>query len=58
MKSTIHCFTSSPLIYCRPAIQHLAVLQIREVLVVLYEKQKGRRGKAKKAETKIPVTDH
>lgn len=56
MKSTIHCFTSSPLIYCRPAIQHLAVLQVRKVLIVVYEKQKGER--KNKAETRIPVTDH
>lgn len=30
--------SSSPLIYHRPAIQHLAVVQIREVLVIVYEK--------------------
>lgn len=58
MKSIIHCLTSSPSIYRRRAIQHLAVLQIRELLVVVDEKQKRKRGKAKKAETKIPVTDH
>lgn len=42
MKNIIHCFTSSPLIYLRPDIQHLAVLRIRKVLVVVYEKQEGK----------------
>lgn len=55
MKSTnIFSFTSSPLIYLRPNIQHLAFLQIRKILV--YETQYGKRGKAKK-EIKILITN-
>lgn len=51
MKSTnIFSFTSSPLIYLRLDIQHLAFLQIRKILIIVYETQEGERGKAKKAE--------
>lgn len=40
MKSTDTLnFTSSPLIYLRPDIQHLAFLQIRKILVIVYETQ-------------------
>lgn len=54
VKSTnIFSFTASPLIYLRPDIQYLAFLQIRKVPVIVYEKQEGERGKAKKTETKF-----
>ena len=57
VKSTnIFSFTTTPLIYLRPDIQYLAFLQIREVPVIVYEKQEGERGKAKKTETKILIT--
>ena len=57
VKSThIFSFTTSPLIYLRPDIQYLAFLQIRKVPVIVYEKQEGERGKAKKTETKILIT--
>ena len=57
VKSTnIFSSTTTPLIYLRPDIQYLAFLQIREVPVIVYEKQEGERGKAKKTETKILIT--
>lgn len=58
VKSTnIFGFTPFPLIYLGPATRYLAFLQIRKVLVIVYEKQEGERGKAKKAETKILITN-
>lgn len=40
MKSTnIFSFTSSPLIYLMPDIQHLTSLHIRKILVIVYEIQ-------------------